>query len=89
MIIDPTSVNKQGNDIGIQYRTGIYYENDEQKNDVEEFMNKMRIKYGNKLAVEIKNIQNFYEAEKYHQKYLEKNIGGYCHIPKKMFSLNK
>ena len=52
-------------------------------------MNKMKIKYGKTLAVEVSMIQNFSNAEEYHQKYLEKNIGGYCHIPKKMFSLNK
>ena len=89
MIIDPLSLNKQGNDIGIQYRTGIYYENEEQKKDIEEIMNKMKIKYGKTLAVEVSMIQNFSNAEEYHQKYLEKNIGGYCHIPKKMFSLYK
>lgn len=44
-------------------------------------------KAGSKLAVEVEPLRNFYTAEEYHQKYLDKNPGGYCHIPKAMFGL--
>ena len=89
MVIDPTSKNKQGGDIGIQYRTGIYYEENEPPEEINEIMEIERCKYDKPLAVEVKKLKNFYPAEKYHQKYLEKNPHGYCHIPKKMFSLKK
>ena len=89
MIIDPLSKNKQGNDIGIQYRTGIYYTLNEEYNIIKEFCEKKEKELGNKkLAVEILPLKNFFPAENEHQKYLEKNPGGYCHIPKKLFKLN-
>lgn len=89
MIIDPLSKNKQGNDIGIQYRTGIYYTLNEEYNIIKEFCQKKEKELGNKkLAVEILPLKNFFQAENEHQKYLEKNPGGYCHIPKKLFKLN-
>ena len=89
MIIDPLSKNKQGNDIGIQYRTGIYYTLNEEYNIIKEFCQKKEKELGNKkLAVEILPLKNFFPAENEHQKYLEKNPGGYCHIPKKLFKLN-
>lgn len=78
-IIDPTSVNQQGNDIGRQYRTGIYYEKNEDAKIVEKIMDYERKKYGN-LAVETQKLKNFILAEEYHQDYLEKNQNGYCHI---------
>lgn len=80
-IIDPTSVNKQGNDRGIQYRTGIYYLNDEQKKTAEKSLAELAGKYkGKKIAIELMPIVNYYKAEDYHQKYLDKNPFGYCHI---------
>ncbi|MDO5708017.1 MAG: peptide-methionine (R)-S-oxide reductase MsrB [Andreesenia angusta] len=79
-IIDPVSINKQGNDIGRQYRTGIYYVNDEQKEIAENFIKKEQKKYDKKIAVEIEPIKQFYDAEEEHQDYLKKNPGGYCHI---------
>ena len=85
MVIDPLSVNKQGEDSGIQYRTGIYYTEDEQLNDIRRVYDAQEAKAGKKLAVELEPIKNFYSAEEYHQKYLEKNPGGYCHIPASMF----
>ncbi len=85
MVIDPLSVNKQGEDSGIQYRTGIYYTEDEQLNDIRCVYDAQEAKAGKKLAVELEPIKNFYSAEEYHQKYLEKNPGGYCHIPASMF----
>lgn len=78
-IIDPTSVNKQGNDIGRQYRTGIYYEKEEDRPVIEKIMQYEKEKYG-AVAVEVEPLKNFIRAEEYHQDYLEKNPMGYCHI---------
>ena len=87
MVIDPLSVNKQGNDRGIQYRTGIYYTDESQLPEIKAVYKEQEEKAGAKLAVEMKPLKNFYTAEEYHQKYLDKNPGGYCHIPRKMFSV--
>ncbi len=81
-IIDPTSFNKQGNDVGIQYRTGIYYENNAQFSIIEKIIFDLEAKSEKDIVVEVKPIKNFYRAEEYHQDYLEKNPNGYCHIPK-------
>ena len=89
MIIDPLSKNKQGNDIGIQYRTGIYYTSQEQIPIIKDFCDKKEKKLGKKLAVEILALNNFFPAENYHQMYLDKNPGGYCHIQKSLFKLNQ
>jgi len=78
-IINPTSVNKQGNDIGRQYRTGIYYEKNEDAKIVEKIMDYEKKKH-EKLAVESQKLKNFVMAEEYHQDYLDKNPNGYCHI---------
>lgn len=79
-IIDPTLLNRQGGDIGHQYRTGIYYID---KNDIEiinKALEKEQLKYDRKIVTEIKALDNYYKAEDYHQDYLKKNPGGYCHI---------
>ena len=89
MVIDPLSVNKQGHDQGIQYRTGIYYMDDGQLAEAQAVYDSEEEKAGQKLAVELEPIRNFFTAEGYHQKYLDKNPGGYCHIPKNMFKLKK
>lgn len=89
MIIDPVSVNRQGNDAGIQYRTGIYYTDERQLPEIHEVYADEEEKAGTKLAVEVEPLDNFFEAEEYHQKYLEKNPGGYCHIPQEMFALEE
>ena len=78
--INPTSVNRQGNDIGSQYRTGIYYSDKTDFFAVKRVYDKVEIQVGQPLAVELKPIKNFYPAEEYHQDYLEKNPNGYCHI---------
>ena len=87
MVIDPLSVNKQGGDIGIQYRTGIYYTEESQIPEIEAVYRQQEEKTGAGLAVEKGPIVNFFSAEEYHQKYLDKNPGGYCHIPRRYFSL--
>ena len=89
MVIDPLSVNKQGNDRGIQYRTGIYYTDEDQLSEAQQVYAAEEEKAGAALAVELQPLRNFYTAEEYHQKYLVKNPGGYCHIPGAMFELGK
>lgn len=79
-IIDPTSINRQGNDVGTQYRTGIYYTNVSDKDELVALMAEEQSKYDKPLAVELLPLQSFWPAEEYHQHYLKKNLGGYCHI---------
>jgi len=79
-IIDPTSINQQGNDRGRQYRTGIYYTNKELKPKIDAFITFMQKKIKDKIAVEVLPLQHFIIGEEYHQNYLGKNPGGYCHI---------
>ena len=79
-IIDPTSINKQGNDKGSQYRTGIYYTDENYRLIIDELIRQKQEKFDEKIAVEIESLKNFVLAEDYHQDYLDKNPGGYCHI---------
>ncbi len=79
LVIDPTVKNQQGNDIGEQYQTGIYYADDESEAIVQQIAEKKKNDYES-FYVEVKPLVNFYEAEEYHQDYLEKNPNGYCHI---------
>ena len=79
-IIDPLSVNKQGNDIGRQYRTGIYYTDLADLPAIEQIMAAKTTEYGQPLKVEVESLQHFISAEAYHQDYLAKNPNGYCHI---------
>lgn len=87
MVIDPLSVNRQGNDCGVQYRTGIYYTDTDDLPEIEAVYKAEEEKAGARLAVELMPLQNFFPAEEYHQKYLDKNPTGYCHIPRSMFKL--
>ncbi len=84
-IIDPLSVNRQGHDSGIQYRTGIYYTEEDQLPAIRAACEAVSLRLGQPLAVETEKLRNFCAAEEYHQKYLEKNPGGYCHIPNSFF----
>lgn len=70
--MDPTTLNRQGNDSGTQYRSGIYYHTDAQKGLAEEFIKEVQPKYANKIVVEVKKAAKFWPAEDYHQRYLEK-----------------
>jgi len=79
-IIDPTSINKQGNDIGTQYRTGIYYRDEFDKDIIQMIIAKEQKKYKAHIATEVSQIEDYYLAEDYHQDYLEKNPRGYCHV---------
>lgn len=79
-IIDPTLLNRQGHDIGTQYRTGIYYKNLPDREKIEGFIDKKQAQYHKKILTEVLFLENFYKAEEYHQEYLDKNPKGYCHI---------
>ena len=79
-VIDPTSINKQGNDRGRQYRTGIYYQNEQDKAVIEEALKTLQSKYQAPIQIEVEPLKNYVEAEEYHQDYLKKNPNGYCHI---------
>ena len=80
---DPTTLNRQHNDIGTQYRSAIFYHSDEQKRVAEEVKNRVNEagKWKRPVITEIVPAQKFFEAEDYHQDYLKKNPGGYnCHV---------
>ncbi|MGI6092290.1 MAG: peptide-methionine (S)-S-oxide reductase MsrA [Veillonellaceae bacterium] len=79
-IIDPTTLNRQGPDRGTQYRTGIYYNDSGDLPVIKEFVQKMQTGYDKPIVVEVEPIKNFSAAENYHQDYLMKTPGGYCHI---------
>lgn len=80
-VIDPTALNRQGNDVGIQYRTGIYYTDRDDLPVIKKSLEELQKRYERTLAVEAAELQNYSTAEEYHQKYLDKNPNGYCHIP--------
>ncbi|MBR1576198.1 MAG: peptide-methionine (S)-S-oxide reductase MsrA [Bacteroidales bacterium] len=83
--IDPLSVNRQGHDHGTQYRTGIYYTDASDLSVIDEVYAAEQAKYTQPLAVEKQALQIFYEAEDYHQDYLDKHPDGYCHLPVALF----
>jgi len=70
--MDPTTLDRQGNDRGTQYRSGIYYHSEQQKEEALEFIKEVQPKYNSKIVVEVKKASKFWPAEDYHQKYLEK-----------------
>lgn len=76
----PTQANGQGNDMGSQYRPVIFYHNEEQKALAEKSKEEMQRKLSAPIATSIEPAGKFWRAEEYHQKYLVKNPGGYCHI---------
>ena len=88
-VINPTSLNRQGNDVGSQYRTGIYYIDSEDLPVIQNSLEQLQKEYTKKLAIEAKPLSNYSKAEEYHQKYLDKNPGGYCHIPAQYFEAAK
>lgn len=83
--IEPTSVNRQGNDVGTEYRTGIYYTDPVDKTVIDQSLARLQTKYTEPIAVESGPLTNYTRAEDYHQDYLQKDPGGYCHIPQKLF----
>jgi len=83
--IDPVSLNRQGNDVGTQYRTGIYYTDPQDAEIIDTLLATLQRRYSVPLAVETGILKNFYPAEDYHQDYLKKNPGGYCHVDPALF----
>lgn len=83
--IDPTSLNKQGEDEGTRYRTGIYYDDSNDLPKIRAIFDEVQRAFVAPLAVEVGPLQNFYRAEDYHQDYLNKNPDGYCHLPLELF----
>jgi peptide methionine sulfoxide reductase msrA/msrB len=79
-VVDPTSVNQQGNDRGESYRSGIYYVNEEDIPVIDEVIAELADMYTKDIAVEVEPLDGYFIAEEYHQDYLEKNPDGYCHI---------
>ncbi|MBI4032652.1 peptide-methionine (S)-S-oxide reductase MsrA [Candidatus Berkelbacteria bacterium] len=79
-IHDPTQLNRQGNDVGEQYRSAIFYHSDSQKIAAETLKAEEQKYHDRELATVIEPASTFYSAEDYHQRYLEKNPGGYCHV---------
>lgn len=85
--IDPVSLNKQGEDEGTRYRTGIYYTDDADLPQIEAVYQEVAAAYNTPLCVEVLPLQNFYRAEEYHQDYLVKNPAGYCHLNPELFKM--
>ena len=83
--IDPLSLNKQGEDTGTRYRTGIYYTDQEDLPVLKKVYDQVASQYDTPLAVELEPLRNFYTGEEYHQDYLDKNPTGYCHLPQALF----
>ena len=79
-IINPTSLNQQGEDIGTSYRTGVYFTDSFDEKIIIDFIKQKQIDYKDEIVVEIEKLDIFYNAEEYHQKYLDKNPQGYCHV---------
>ena len=87
--IDPLSLNRQGNDVGTRYRTGIYYTDEGDRAAIEGVYRAVESRVGAELVVELEPLNNFYDAEEYHQDYLDKNPNGYCHLSSFLFQYAK
>ena len=83
--IDPTTLNRQGNDVGDNYRSGIYFTDKNDEALIKSEVKNLAKNYSKRVVVETTSLKNFYAAEDYHQDYLDKNPGGYCHIPLSVF----
>lgn len=79
-IIDPTVLNRQGPDIGTQYRTGIYHTDAKDTDIIQKVLQQEQNRYSDPIVTETLPLNNFFDAEEYHQRYLKKNPNGYCHI---------
>lgn len=86
-LIDPTTINRQGNDIGSQYRSGIYFIDLLQEEIIKKFVNQLQNNFKLPIVTEVLKLENFYFAEEYHQNYLIKNPSGYCHCLSKIENL--
>ncbi len=84
--IDPTALNRQGNDRGTRYRTGIYFVHKEDEEVAQRLLAEEQTNYDKPLQVEVERLHNFFPAEEYHQDYLQKHPEGYCHLPVELFA---
>ena len=89
MAIDPTSLNKQGEDEGTRYRTGVYYVDHGDVDKIHEVFVEEQKKWTEPIMVEVQPLLVFHRAEEYHQNYLDKNPDGYCHLPLDLFRFAK
>ena len=87
LTIDPTSLNKQGGDVGDQYRTGIYYTDTADLPTIKKAIETLQREHTQPIVIEVEPLRNFYDAETYHQDYLDKNPSGYCHIRPELFQI--
>ena len=87
MAIEPTSVNRQGHDVGTRYRTGIYYTEETQLPVIRKVFDEQQRELDEPIAVEVVPLKTFFVAEEYHQDYLDKNPDGYCHLPVALFEM--
>ncbi len=87
--IDPTLLNRQGEDEGTRYRTGIYYTCPADKDTILQVYEQISRQYREPLQVEVLPLTNFYRAEEFHQQYLNKHPDGYCHLPQALFKMAK
>lgn len=78
--IDPTLEDRQGNDVGPQYQSGVYASDDEDFTRAQKVLASLQPEYDRPILTECELLRNFYPAEEYHQRYLDKNPGGYCHV---------
>lgn len=79
-VVNPTTLNSQGNDYGKQYRSGIYYNNQDDEKVAKKVIAKLAEKLSEPVVTEVARLDNYYKAEEYHQDYLTKHPDGYCHI---------
>ena len=84
--IDPLSLNRQGEDEGTRYRTGVYYTDESDLPVIRKVFAKQQALLSHPIVVEVEPLRNFYTAEDYHQDYLDKNPDGYCHLPLELFA---
>lgn len=87
--IDPTTLNRQGGDTGTQYRTGIYYTDGADLQTIQNSIDNLAKRIGKRVEIEVLPLSNFYNAEDYHQAYLDVHPNGYCHIDPSLFKLAK
>jgi peptide methionine sulfoxide reductase msrA/msrB len=83
--MDPTTIDRQGNDVGTEYRSGIYFTDPADLPIIKASLAKLQTQLSAPIAIETGPLKNYTRAEDYHQKYLQKNPGGYCHIPLNLF----
>lgn len=85
-VVDLSSKNKQGNDVGIQYRSGIYCTTKEQLDIAQNMVDIVRKLHEGPVYIDVEMLEDFCPAEEYHQKYLDKNPYGYCHLPRQILT---